>query len=244
MSALQKVEQKVTELQPVSESATLLQIISKAASDPNTDIDKMERLLAMHKEMKSAQAEQAFNDAMSDAQSEMRPISADAENPQTRSRYASYSQLDKALRPIYTRHGFSLSFNTAEARRDDWLKVLCYVSHKGGHTRTYEQLMPSDGMGAKGNAVMTKTHAAGSAMSYGMRYALKGVFNVAIGEDDQDGNPQPDENCEWLPKISACESMDDYEKVKAECIKKFGMVDKVPNSLRLAFNKRMTELQS
>lgn len=35
---------------------------------------------------------------------------------------------------------------------------------------------------------MTKTHAAGSAMSYGMRYLLKMIFNVAIGEDDDDGN--------------------------------------------------------
>jgi len=35
---------------------------------------------------------------------------------------------------------------------------------------------------------MTKTHAAGSAMSYGMRYLLKGIFNVAVGEDDDDGN--------------------------------------------------------
>ena len=43
---------------------------------------------------------------------------------------------------------------------------------------------------------MTKTHAVGSAMSYGVRYLLKLVFNVAVGEDDDDGNtasgrPQP-----------------------------------------------------
>jgi hypothetical protein len=35
---------------------------------------------------------------------------------------------------------------------------------------------------------MTKTHAAGAAMSYGMRYLLKMIFNVAVGEDDRDGN--------------------------------------------------------
>jgi hypothetical protein len=47
--------------------------------------------------------------------------------------------------------------------------------------------MPADGKGAKGGDVMTKTHAAGSAMSYGMRYLLKMIFNVAVGEDDDDG---------------------------------------------------------
>ena len=71
------------------------------------------------------------------------------------------------------------------------MRVLCYVSHSAGHTRTYQCDMPSDGKGAKGNDVMTKTHAAGSAASYGMRYLLKMIFNIAIGEDDTDGNPPP-----------------------------------------------------
>lgn len=35
---------------------------------------------------------------------------------------------------------------------------------------------------------MTKTHAVGAGLSYGMRYLLKMIFNVAIGEDDRDGN--------------------------------------------------------
>ena len=48
--------------------------------------------------------------------------------------------------------------------------------------------MDISGKGAKGGDVMTKTHAAGSAMTYGMRYLLKLIFNVAIGEEDNDGN--------------------------------------------------------
>ena len=35
---------------------------------------------------------------------------------------------------------------------------------------------------------MTKTHAFGSGTSYGMRYLLKMIFNIAIGEEDDDGN--------------------------------------------------------
>ena len=40
---------------------------------------------------------------------------------------------------------------------------------------------------------MTKTHATGAAASYGARYLLKGIFNVAVGEDDRDGNPPAEE---------------------------------------------------
>src|SRR6185312_14319458 len=68
------------------------------------------------------------------------------------------------------------------------VRVLCYVSHKAGHSRTYHVDMPADGKGAKGGDVMTKTHAVGAGMSYGMRYLLKMIFNVAVGEEDVDGN--------------------------------------------------------
>ena len=70
----------------------------------------------------------------------------------------------------------------------DHVRVVCYVGHVGGHSRAYHVDMPADGKGAKGGDVMTKTHAVGAGMSYGMRYLLKMIFNIAIGEDDDDGN--------------------------------------------------------
>jgi hypothetical protein len=179
----------------VSESVALLQVIERAAADPNVNIEKMQTLLAMHTEIRRQQAESEFNIAMNAAQSEMRPISADAENPQTKSMYATYAKLDRALRPIYTKHGFSLSFDEGDSPKPEHVRVLCYASHISGFTRTYRRDMPADGKGAKGGDVMTKTHAAGAAGSYGARYLLKGIFNVAVGEDDKDGN-DPVELCD------------------------------------------------
>lgn len=173
---------------PAGDAAgSLLQVISAAARDPSVDIEKMERLMAMHERMLSRTAEQAFNDAMTLAQGEMGPISADGNNPQTKSKYATYAKLDRVLRPIYTKHGFAISFDTGTGAADGYVRVLAYVS-RGGFTRTYQLDMPADGKGAKGGDVMTKTHASGSAMSYGMRYLLKMIFNVAVGETDDDGN--------------------------------------------------------
>lgn len=186
MSAIVKQSDNIPATQ--QEGATILSIISRAASDPNVDIDKLERLMAMKERMDARQAEQAFNEAMSAAQSEMGRISTDATNPQTRSRYATYGKLDSCLRPIYTRHGFALSYGTRRSESEGHITILCDVSHKGGHVKQYQCDMPADGKGAKGGDVMTKTHAAGSAMSYGQRYLLKLIFNVAIGENDDDGN--------------------------------------------------------
>lgn len=176
---------------PAAAPVNLLEVITRAAADPAVDVAKTEKLLEMYERITAEQAKMAFNAAMTASQKEMGPISADMENKQTRSRYASFAKLDKVLRPIYTRHGFALSFDEGDSPKLEHVRVLCYVSHIAGHTRTYHRDMPADGKGAKGGDVMTKTHAAGAAGSYGARYLLKGIFNVAIGEEDRDGNDLP-----------------------------------------------------
>ena len=169
-------------------TVSLLAVIERAAKDPAVDIEKMERLLAMAERMNTKQAEAAFNSAMTQCQSEMRRVSADATNTHTSSKYATYGKLDSVLRPIYTEHGFSLTFSDGETAKPEHVRVVCLLRHIGGHKETHWKDMPADGKGAKGGDVMTKTHAAGAAQQYGMRYLLKGIFNVAIGEDDNDGN--------------------------------------------------------
>lgn len=170
-----------------ADAASIMAIIDRASRDPATDMDKLERLLGMYERLSARNAEQAFAEAMNAAQGEMERVRTDSHNPQTKSRYASFPALDRACRPIYARHGFSLSYDTGEGAPADYLRVVCYVTHNGGHSRTYHVDMPADGKGAKGGDVMTKTHATGAAMSYGQRYLLKLIFNIAVGED-ADGN--------------------------------------------------------
>lgn len=183
----QVVEAKTAEL-AAADPANVLERIVAAASDPNVDIDKFERLVAMRDKELERQAEAAFNVAMTAAQTAMRPVVADANNTQTNSKYATYKALDEVLRPIYTQHGFALSFNTQKSPIPENICVVCRVAHIGGFSRDYEIDMPADGKGPKGGDVMTKTHATGSATAYGMRYLLKMIFNVAITNDDDDGN--------------------------------------------------------
>ena len=190
----------------------ILHVIERASTNPDVDIDKMERLLQMHERMVANQNEAAFNNAMTEAQSEMRRVAADARNPQTHSEYASYAAIDKALRPIYTKHRFALSFDTGEGAPAEHVRVVCNVSHGDGHSKSYHIDMPSDGKGAKGGDVMTKTHAVGAGMSYGMRYLLKMIFNVAIGEDDNDGN----EAVEFITEDQSANIESLIEEVDAE----------------------------
>jgi hypothetical protein len=162
-------------------------MIERAARDSSIDIDKLDRLLLMRERENARMAERLFNEGMALAQAEMKPIGVDSNNDQTRSRYASYAALDRAVRPIYTQHGFGLTFNTDDAPGESQARIVCDVCHTGGHTRRYRIDMPVDGKGAKGGDVMTKTHAMGSGLSYGMRYLLRRIFDLAIDQDD-DGN--------------------------------------------------------
>jgi hypothetical protein len=144
---------------PASETAAVLQIIDRASRDPLVDIDKMKQLMEMRNRMKAEQAELEFDAAMSSAQEEMDPVRADANNPSTKSKYASLAALDAAIRPIYTKHGFAVTFDTADCPKEGYERIVAKVSHPGGHRERPHIDMPADGKGAKGGDVMTKTHA-------------------------------------------------------------------------------------
>lgn len=170
-------------------SATnMLAMIERAAGNPAIDVDKMERLLALHERIVQRQSETAFNSSLAAAQQEMPRIQRDAKNPSTNSLYARLESLNKEAVPIYTKHGFSLSFGTAESKLTDSVMVTCVVSHKDGFSRSYQCDIPLDIAGAKGNLNKTRTHGFGSTLSYGRRYLTLLIFNISLVNEDDDGN--------------------------------------------------------
>jgi len=172
----------------IDQSTALINVIEKAAYNPDVDIDKMERLLSMQERIIDRQAEQAFNDAMVRAQLAMPTVEADSDNPQTRSKYAKFEKVNKAIKPIYTKEGFALSFGTADSSIPEYIRVTCDVSHIGGHHKEYYMDLPPDTEGIKGTVNKTKVHGAASAHSYAKRYLAVMIFNVTIGGEDDDGN--------------------------------------------------------
>lgn len=228
---------------PQDGPAALMAVIARAASDGSVDVDKMERLMAMHRDMRAQEAEADFNHAMARVQSCMGRIGTDKTNNQTRSDYATYGKLDRVLRPLYTAEGFALSFGTDEPPAPEMVRVTCHVSHNAGHTRRYMIDMPADGKGAKGNDVMTRTHATGSATQYGMRYLLKMIFNVAIGDEDEDGNGaagyvMQQKDADWIGKVEKLEDYPEYQQMKKDMLADYGgKPDQIPAAVREAFNK-------
>jgi hypothetical protein len=172
--------------QPISEAGSMLNLIAAMATNPDVDVEKFRALMAMQKEIKDGEASLAFVRAMSACQGEMLSIVRDAENKHTRTRYARLETIDAAVRPIYTRHGFSLSFNSPEPIAGA-MRITCDVSHSGGHTKQYQLEGALDGAGAKGASNKTDIQALGSTSTYLRRYLTMMVFNITLTDEDDDG---------------------------------------------------------
>lgn len=202
-----KNELAISDGPPMSELERISNIIFRVSKEPNVNMDVLERLEQMLDRFLNRSKEDKFNASMAAAQSEMYAVAPDAQNTQTKSKYATYAAIDKVVRPIYTRHGFALSFDTGKSELPNHILVVCYVTC-AGFTRRHSIDMPADGKGAKGGDVMSATHAVGSAFTYGQRYLLKGIFNLAIGGDD-DGNAAGGETINMEQAIALKKKMDE-----------------------------------
>lgn len=182
------VPQQDQPLVVMSESANLMAMIGRMATDPNADIDKMERLMAMKERIEAEAARRLFNEAMTACQRDMPAILKGKKNNQTGSKYAELEHINDAITPIYTRHGFSLSFDTVQSTREDWVNVRCRVRHSGGYTEESTYETPYDNTGMRGEVNKTVTHGLASGVSYARRYITIMVFNLTLKGEDNDGN--------------------------------------------------------
>ena len=164
--------------------AAIINVIARAASDPNTDVDKLERLLAMQERVMEREAKRTYEDAMREAQEEMGPVLKNRQNKETHSTYADLEQVSKLMDPIIYKHGFSMSFGTADCPYPNHYRVTCDVSHTGGFSKHYQADVPIDNTGPKGAQNKTLTHGFGSALSYGRRYLKLLIFDIATTDDD------------------------------------------------------------
>jgi hypothetical protein len=214
------------------------------ALENNAAIDVIERLAALRREEMAAQSLLEFNEALSRVQTQIKRIAPDMENPQKKNKYASYPAIDREIRPIYSQEGFNLSFTHADCPKPDHVRVVARLALRS-HIETYQIDMPVETTGAKGGDVMTKTHATASADSYAKRYLVKDIFNIAIGEDDVDGNITNGwlgERLEWIENCTTIPELNNiftaaYNEAKAN------KADKARLILIDARDKRKKELQ-
>lgn len=185
MNQLSRVEQQEGAVAVAGESATILQIIQQVAMSPTADIDKMERLMAMHERFQAQQAKQQYDEAMSRMQEELPVIGERGgirdKSGRIQSTYALWEDINEMIKPVLAKHGFALSFRTP--RNERGIEVEGVLSHRGGHRETTSLVLPADTTGSK-NGVQ----AVASSVSYGKRYTAGALLNFTTTGEDDDGN--------------------------------------------------------
>jgi hypothetical protein len=177
--------QENTAVAKAGESATILQIIQQVAMSPNADIDKMERLMAMHERFQAQQAKQQYDEALAQMQEELPVIGERGgikdKSGRIQSTYALWEDINEVIKPVLARHGFAITFRTP--RNEKGIEVEGVLSHRAGHRETTSLLLPADVSGNK-NGVQ----AVASSVSYGKRYTAGALLNFTTTGEDDDGN--------------------------------------------------------
>jgi hypothetical protein len=175
------------ELTTTNESA-ILSIIEKVALDPNVNTEKMQQIIDMQMQIHDKNAQIEYNKSMVQCQSKMPKVVTNKVNKQTSSTYADLSTVLVTVKPVYTKYGFALSFGNKKAEKADHVCVTCEVMHKSGYTKYHEVEWPIDDKGIQGKTNKTPIHGMASTNSYAQRYLTCRIFNIAVGDHDNDGN--------------------------------------------------------
>lgn len=165
------------------QAGSFIAAIERAALNPEIDPQKMQQLLDVQERILNKQAESAFTQALAALQAELPVITRTGEikvRGQVQSTYAKYEDIDKALRPLLVKHGFSLSFNAEYGEQQVTIKGK--LAHTDGHFQTAEICLPFDTSGNKNNV-----QSVGSTLSYGKRYVVGMLINLVTQGEDDDG---------------------------------------------------------
>ena len=145
-------------------------------------------MLALQERFEANEARKIFAKDFAVAQANILPVVKKKYNQQTKSKYSDLSDVIETTQPIYTKEGFSVTFDEGDSPLPEHARILADVIHHAGHTRSYHYDVPFDGKGIQGNANMTKIHGKASSTSYGRRYLMCMIWNIPTS--DNDGNTE------------------------------------------------------
>lgn len=165
----------------------LLSAIIGLAKDKDFDVGKLQALMGMQERLEDRQAERAFAAALTAAQAEMPQVermgTVDLGQGKGSYAFARLEDMDRVLRPIMIKHGFSVYFDRVQREgQGGGLVVTGTLSHVMGHSKTASFPVALDAGPGRNNL-----QAAGSADSYARRYILEGFFLIVRKGKDDDG---------------------------------------------------------
>ena len=161
----------------MSNENNALAVIQQMVTSGNFDVSVARELLDMQKDFMRHQAIINYNNDFSLMSKEI-PVIAKSKKAHNTS-YAPLEDIVKVVQPILSKYGFSVSFTT-EQQGLEAVTVKCILQHKDGHSTSTSLMLPTKAV----NNSMNAMQAIGAAISYGKRYTICGILNIATAQDD------------------------------------------------------------
>ena len=161
----------------MSNENNALVVIQQMVTSGNFDVSVARELLDMQKDFMRHQAIINYNNDFSLMSKEI-PVIAKSKKAHNTS-YAPLEDIVKVVQPILSKYGFSVSFTT-EQQGLEAVTVNCILQHKDGHSTSTALMLPTKAV----NNSMNAMQAIGAAISYGKRYTICGILNIATAQDD------------------------------------------------------------
>lgn len=155
-------------------------ILVNMAMNPECDVDKLEKLMALYERGEARKAQVAFNRDFAAMQSQITTVSknnkVDYGEGKTKYSFATLADIVDMVRPVLQDHGFAVSF---KVNTSNGVNVQCSLMHCEGHSIETAMQLPPDKLGGKSDV-----QALGSSISYAKRYTLSSLLNIATRDDD------------------------------------------------------------
>ena len=170
---------------------TLLAAIVGMAKDPAVNIPALQALMAMQERLEERAAKQEFIAAFARLSADLPRVKKGGTIPLVTKdgkdkgsiAFAKWEDMDKVIRPLMVREGFTLSFDSAmRPGEGGGLVVTGTLMHRDGHTRTASMPLALDTGPGRNNL-----QAMGSTLSYGKRYCAEMLLNIVREGQDDDG---------------------------------------------------------
>lgn len=179
MTQITKLNDTAQEVQVQADP--MLTMIERIAMDPNLPIERLTALLDMRERQMSKESEQVFNQAFAAAMAEMGDVRRTGHNKHLGVKYSTLDDLIHATRPVLSRHGLSLNWQTAIDGAN--ITVTAIVRHSQGHSIQTTLTGPRDN-GKQMNALQ----GGGSTETYLKRYSGFSILGLSSGDEtDDDG---------------------------------------------------------
>lgn len=175
---------------PPADNVALM--FERLAKDPNVDVDKLERLIAMQERIMRHNAKAAFDAAFARMQPDIPTIDEHGKimvKDTLRSTYAPLEDIHAVVKPICARHGFAIRHRTEWPEdRKGIIRIVGILSHEQGHSDETIFEAPLDRSDYR-----TDIQSMGSTISYGRRYTTLDLLNISTKKADNDGGKKKEE---------------------------------------------------